>query len=745
MNVQSTHQSTLQDFQVIHELGSGSFSNVYRVKRIADGQEYALKKVKIANLKPKEKQNALNEVRFLYSINHKHIVAYKEAFIDEPSQCLCIVMELLSGGDVYKKISQARGSTPFTEMDIWRALIHITLGLKALHDQKVVHRDLKSANVFLSSDGTFKLGDLNVSKVAKAGFVYTQTGTPYYASPEVWRDQPYDMKSDIWSLGCVIYEMCSLQTPFRAKDMDLLFQKVQRGTYDQIQSHFSKDLSQIISSLLQIQPNNRPTCDQILANPIVQKHMKNLETNIETKPINKTLMETIQFPNNFKQLKNKLPKSNYDEVNPNVSADKVQDNKSTDKSTSPFRYPQQQYLPITESGISQSQNQSQVNVIQAQQPSPQQIKNNSILDKNLIGVQQPQPQIRQQPYNNKTEKPQSAQLNSRQNPYERAHELKEQKEREIRQQREKDQLLREKRERDAREAKLAKEAKEKQIQEAKEKQLQEAKLRESREQQRLLMEKQQREQQEQQQFRRVSPISAQPRDYQYANYINQQQPRSQHSYSPITRQVEQQNIQQGYNGQRVSYGNQVQQRPINSQSINVSQNHPNQYSRPYNQEISQHRISQTPQSAAPRQQYSPFQKPVTERYPAHPQSALPSSNIRESQKSERPQVFPTSAKVVKQRQSDTNLKKEFSSPTQQQAIRPAGKLTRQQSNNIFQQVDRIKSDPKPQNNFITGNYNHFYPIDNYKRHVSDQNLIKYQLRSQDKQALLRPQINNRKY
>ncbi|CAD8137232.1 unnamed protein product [Paramecium octaurelia] len=740
MNVQSTHQSTLQDFQVIQELGSGSFSNVYRVKRIVDGQEYALKKVKIANLKQKEKQNALNEVRFLYSINHKHIVAYKEAFIDEPSQCLCIVMELLSGGDVYKKISQARGSTPFSEMDIWRALIHITLGLKALHDQKVVHRDLKSANVFLSSDGTFKLGDLNVSKVAKGGFVYTQTGTPYYASPEVWRDQPYDMKSDIWSLGCVIYEMCCLQTPFRAKDMDLLFQKVQRGTYDKIQSHFSKDLSQIISSLLQIQPNLRPTCDQILANPIVQKHMKNLETNIETKPINKTLMETIQFPNNFKQLKNQLPKSNYDEVNPNVSADRVQDNKSTDKSTSPFRYSQQQQqqqIPITESRVSQSQ----VNVIQAPQQSPQQVKNSSIMDKNQSVVQQPQQYLRQSSLNNKTEKPQSAQINQRYNPYERAHELREQKERErereIKQQREKDQLLREKRERDARDAKLAKEAKEKQQQEAK--------LRESREQQRLLMEKQQREQQEQQQFRRVSPISAQPRDYSYANYINQQQPRSQHSYSPITRSMDQQNIQQGQVGQRANYGNQIQQRPIVSQSINVNQNYPSQQNRPYNQETSQHRPSQTPQSAAPRQQYSPYQKPITDRYAAHPQSALPSSNVREVQKTERLQVFPTQAKVIKQRQSDPNQKNDFSSPNQQ-AIRPAGKPSRPQSNNIFAQNDRIiKTDSRAQNNFITGNYNHYYPIDNYQRHASDQNLIRYQLRQQDRQVLLRPQVNNRKY
>jgi NIMA (never in mitosis gene a)-related kinase len=88
--------------------------------------------------------------------------------------------------------------------------------LKILHEKKIFHRDLKSANVFMNSDGTSKLGDLNVSKVAKKGLLYTQTGTPYYASPEVWKDSPYDSKSDIWSLGCVIYEMTTLKPPFRA-------------------------------------------------------------------------------------------------------------------------------------------------------------------------------------------------------------------------------------------------------------------------------------------------------------------------------------------------------------------------------------------------------------------------------------------------------------------------------------------------------------------------------------------------
>jgi NIMA (never in mitosis gene a)-related kinase len=88
--------------------------------------------------------------------------------------------------------------------------------LKALHDLKIVHRDIKCANIFLTKDGKVKLGDLNVSKVAKKGLLKTQTGTPYYASPEVWKDKPYDFKSDIWSLGCVLYEMITLSPPFTA-------------------------------------------------------------------------------------------------------------------------------------------------------------------------------------------------------------------------------------------------------------------------------------------------------------------------------------------------------------------------------------------------------------------------------------------------------------------------------------------------------------------------------------------------
>lgn len=149
--------------------------------------------------------------------------------------------------------------------------------LSLFHDLKIFHRDIKSANIFLNKNGTAVLGDLNVSKVAKQGLLYTQTGTPYYASPEVWKDLPYDSKSDIWSLGCVFYEMLTLVPPFRAKDMNGLFQKVTAGFFDDPPKHFNSELTSLVKSMIRINPKDRPSCDQILRTPIVQEKAKQLK------------------------------------------------------------------------------------------------------------------------------------------------------------------------------------------------------------------------------------------------------------------------------------------------------------------------------------------------------------------------------------------------------------------------------------------------------------------------------------
>ena len=311
----------MNDFQIINKLGEGAYSMVYKVKRIIDNQIYALKKVKLLNLSEKEKENSLNEVRILASVKSNFVVSYKEAFFDEKDNTLCLVMEFADNGDLYQKIVSHKKSANFMEeSDIWRIFIQLVKGLKALHDLKILHRDMKSANVFLFSNGCAKLGDLNVSKVARRGLGYTQTGTPYYASPEVWKDNPYDHKSDVWSLGCVLYEMITLRPPFRAKDMEGLFNKVCKGEINKIPEKFSDDLFQIVKYLLQVNSIQRPSCDQILQHPIILKRIEYFKSfGSEDDTEDKCLLKTIHMPKNLLFLSDKLPKPNYDKKFKNIN------------------------------------------------------------------------------------------------------------------------------------------------------------------------------------------------------------------------------------------------------------------------------------------------------------------------------------------------------------------------------------------------------------------------------------------
>ena len=312
----------MENFEILEKLGEGSYSTVYKVKRKIDNEIYALKKVKLLNLNEKEKTNSLNEVRILASIKSKYVISYKEAFFDEKDSTLGIVMEYADNGDLYQKIVEyKKRKIYFEEIDIWKVFIQLVKGLKALHDLRILHRDLKSANVFLFKNGNAKLGDLNVSKVAKRGLGYTQTGTPYYASPEIWKDLPYDNKSDIWSLGCVLYEMITLHPPFIAKNMDDLYKKVLSGDVSALPNKFSNDLYEVVCLLLKINQNKRPNCNEILNNALIKKRIEffksmnnneNGENNLDMDDKEEQdLLKTIHIPKNLVFLPTHLPKPNY--------------------------------------------------------------------------------------------------------------------------------------------------------------------------------------------------------------------------------------------------------------------------------------------------------------------------------------------------------------------------------------------------------------------------------------------------
>jgi NIMA (never in mitosis gene a)-related kinase len=300
---------SVSDFEILTKIGDGAYSTVYKVRRLIDRKIYALKKVSIEQLSEKERKNALNEVRIMASIQHPNVISYKQSFISDKDHSLNLVMEFADSGDLLQKIQNSkRRSVRLNEKFVWSVLIQVTMGLNALHQLGVHHRDLKSANVFLNKDGTVKLGDMNVSKVSKDGFLKTQTGTPYYASPEVWKDMKYNNKSDIWSLGCVIYEMVSLKPPFRADDMEGLYSKVLEGSFDPIPKVYSKDLADTLNLLLNPDPDLRPSCDKILELESVSKHMtiKTLQTSTST------LLNPIKIPSEINMLSQSLPQAKYE-------------------------------------------------------------------------------------------------------------------------------------------------------------------------------------------------------------------------------------------------------------------------------------------------------------------------------------------------------------------------------------------------------------------------------------------------
>ncbi|KAL4429871.1 hypothetical protein ABPG74_022894 [Tetrahymena malaccensis] len=302
----------LQNFEIIEKLGEGAYSQVYKVKRTIDQQIYALKKVNLTTLSLKEKENALNEVRIIASIRHPNVVSFKESFLSDDGEFLYLVMEYADDGDVLEKIKKhIRTGTRLREDYIWSVFIQSVKGLQVLHNLNIYHRDIKNANLFLYKDGTTKIGDFNVSKQAKMGLLYTQTGTPYYASPEVWSDQPYTSSSDIWSLGCVLYELATLSPPFNGESMKELYGKIMSGVYKKISPKYSTELSNMISNMLQIDPKKRYSCSQILQLPYIQKKISEKRILSREEEEKSTLLKTIQFKPVTASLQENLPQPNY--------------------------------------------------------------------------------------------------------------------------------------------------------------------------------------------------------------------------------------------------------------------------------------------------------------------------------------------------------------------------------------------------------------------------------------------------
>ncbi|KAM5179684.1 serine/threonine-protein kinase Nek5-like isoform 2-T3 [Mantella aurantiaca] len=268
----------MDNYEVIRMIGEGAFGKAFLAKGKKDNIQSVIKEINLSKMPPKEKEASQKEVTLLSKMKHPNIVTFFTSFKERNS--LYIVMEYCDCGDLAKRINKQRGIL-FDEDQILSWFVQISLGLKHIHDRKVLHRDIKAQNIFLTSNGTMaKLGDFGIARVLNntMELAHTCVGTPYYLSPEICENRPYNNKTDIWSLGCVLYELCTLKHPFESSNLRQLVLKICRGRYDPLSSRYSYDLRTLISQLFKISPRDRPSINSILKKPFLEKRIRNFLT-----------------------------------------------------------------------------------------------------------------------------------------------------------------------------------------------------------------------------------------------------------------------------------------------------------------------------------------------------------------------------------------------------------------------------------------------------------------------------------
>jgi len=239
-------ESTDDKYDIIKPIGKGKFAIVYRAKRRTDDELVALKKISIDMMDQKSREKTLKEVRLLQSLEeHPNVIKYLDSFIDGNE--LIIVFEWAAAGDLKRQIRKAQErAVHFDERVVWKYFSQICEAIKHMHDRRVMHRDLKPANIFLTLNGTVKVGDLGLGRELSEHTMeaHSKVGTPLYMSPEVLRGDGYDWKSDIWSLGCLLYELAMLKSPFKSEGLNLysLFQKISKGDYQPLPEQYSDEL-----------------------------------------------------------------------------------------------------------------------------------------------------------------------------------------------------------------------------------------------------------------------------------------------------------------------------------------------------------------------------------------------------------------------------------------------------------------------------------------------------------------------
>lgn len=290
----------MEKYQFIYQIGKGNFGSISKIKRISDGKILIWKELDYGRLDEKEKHHIVSEVNILRELRHPNIVKYYDRVIDKKNTRIYIIMEYCEGGDIGQLIKRCRRTKDFIAEDvIWKVFTQVVLALNYCHNRKegkVLHRDIKPSNVFLDAENNVKLGDFGLSKVLsnESNFAYSNVGTPYYMSPEQIDELRYNEKSDIWSLGCFLYELVTLKPPFEATNHLSLALKIKTGKIERINNRYSEELSRVIMWMMNVNLENRPSSDDLLNLPQISLRLRERrlkESHMKLKKIEEAIKE----------------------------------------------------------------------------------------------------------------------------------------------------------------------------------------------------------------------------------------------------------------------------------------------------------------------------------------------------------------------------------------------------------------------------------------------------------------------
>ena len=271
---------------------------------------------------PDQKKDAHLEGKILKELSHPNIIHFREVLTDK--DYLYIVMDYADGGDLSMKIREQEGKF-FDENKILDWFTQVCLAIKHIHDRKILHRDIKSQNIFLMKNGQIKLGDFGIAKCLNQTIdkAKTYVGTPYYLSPEIINSQPYDFKSDIWSLGVLLYEMCALKMPFDASNLPQLYIKIINCNYQPLSNNYSDELKKLVKAMLNETSLKRPNIEQVLNYSIIKSRIRKFLNDEEYEA---EFSHTILHKFNLNSSDEKPDKKNNKEKNLRISSGHTNDN-----------------------------------------------------------------------------------------------------------------------------------------------------------------------------------------------------------------------------------------------------------------------------------------------------------------------------------------------------------------------------------------------------------------------------------